>query len=50
MESREFSDALSLIEWMKQSRLNALHLHMGSLTLDLKRVWNGQESDEIKQT
>jgi len=37
MESRDISDALSLIEWMKQSHLNALHLRMGSLILDLKR-------------
>jgi len=37
MESRDLSDAMSLIEWMKQSHLDALHLRMGSLTLDLKR-------------
>jgi biotin carboxyl carrier protein len=38
LESQEYSNALSLIEWMKQSRLDVLHLRMGSLTLDLKRV------------
>ena len=37
MESPEYSIALSLIEWMNQSRLESLHLRMGSLTLDLKR-------------
>jgi biotin carboxyl carrier protein len=37
MESRDLSDAISLIEWMKKSHLDALHLRMGSLTLDLKR-------------
>ncbi len=37
MELRDLSDAMSLIEWMKQSRLDMLHLRMGSLKLDLKR-------------
>ena len=37
MESQEFSNAMFLIEWMKQSHLDALHLRMGFLTLDLKR-------------
>ena len=37
MESQEYSYALSLISWMKQSRLEFLHLRMGSLTLDIKR-------------
>ena len=55
MESRDFSDALSLIEWMKQSHLNALYLRMGSLTLDLKRyveeerTTNKDSAEDIKQ-
>ncbi len=47
MESRDFSDALSLIEWMKQSHLNALHLRMGSLTLDLKRYAEEERKTDI---
>lgn len=37
MESRDISDALSLIEWMKQSHLDLLRLRMGSLQLEMKR-------------
>jgi len=37
METNDFTYAISLIEWMKQSRLDALYLRIGSLTLDLKR-------------
>jgi len=37
LESQEYSNALSLIEWMNRSRLESLHLRMGSLMLDLKR-------------
>jgi len=47
MESRDFSNALSLIEWMKQSHLNALHLRMGSLTLDLKRYAEEERKTDI---
>ena len=47
MESRDFSNALSLIEWMKQSHLNALHLRMGSLTLDLKRYVEEERKTDI---
>jgi biotin carboxyl carrier protein len=47
MESRDFSDALSLIEWMKLSHLDALHLHMGSLTLDLKRYAEKERKTDI---
>jgi biotin carboxyl carrier protein len=47
MESRDLSDALSLIEWMKQSHLDQLHLRMGSLTLDLKRyAEEGRKTDK----
>jgi len=37
LEAQEYSNALSLIEWMKRSRLESLYLRMGSLTLDLKK-------------
>jgi len=37
LDSQDYSNALSLIEWMKQSHLESLHLRMGSLTLDLKK-------------
>ncbi|RPH50541.1 MAG: hypothetical protein EHM85_09955 [Desulfobacteraceae bacterium] len=37
MESRDLSDAISLIKWMKQSNLDVLYLRMGEMTLDLKR-------------
>lgn len=47
MESRDFSNALSLIEWMKQSHLDALHLRMGSLTLDLKRYAEEERKTDI---
>ena len=46
MDSQEFSNALSLIAWMKQSRLESLYLRMGSLTLDLQRHGTGREGVE----
>jgi biotin carboxyl carrier protein len=48
MDSRDFSDALSLIEWMNQSHLDALHLRMGSLTLDLKRVTEDERKTDVE--
>ena len=47
MESQELSNGLSLIEWMNQSHLNALHLRMGSLTLDLKRYAEEERKTDI---
>ena len=47
MESQEYSNALSLIAWMKQSHLDALHLRMGSLTLDLKRYAEEKRKTDI---
>ena len=47
MESQELSNALFLIEWMKQSHLNALHLRMGSLKLDLKRYAEEERKTDI---
>jgi len=37
LETNDFTYAISLIEWMKQSHLDALYLRMGPLKLDLKR-------------
>jgi biotin carboxyl carrier protein len=48
MESRDLSDALSLIEWMNQSHLDALYLRMGSLTLDLKRVAEEKRKTDVE--
>ena len=47
MESQYFSDALSLIEWMKQSHLDELHLRMGAMTLDLKRYAEEEKTTNI---
>jgi biotin carboxyl carrier protein len=46
MESKEFSDAIFLIEWMKHSGLDALYLRMGDMILDLKRYLEEERNSD----